>query len=75
MEPTAEEVFTSLEKNHQEATHNPAINHDAISIIKQADGNWKGWMWKNGNGVQSDGVIEVRDIGPETVLQRLLTHD
>lgn len=53
----------------------PSLNHNVISLIKQEDGNWKGYMFKNGNGVQPDGVIEVRDIGPETVLQLLLTHD
>lgn len=49
--------------------HNPFQNPDAISIVKQSDGNYKGWMNKNGK------IIEVREIGPETVLQRLLTHD
>ena len=48
--------------------YDPSKNPQAISIIKQPDGNWKGWMQKNGK------TIEVREVGPETVLQRLLTH-
>ncbi len=48
--------------------HDPSKNPKAISIIWQEDGNYKGWINKNGK------VIEIRDIGPETVLQRLLTH-
>lgn len=46
----------------------PNENHDVISLVKQADGNWKGWMWKH------DQLLEVRDIDPNTVLLRLLTH-
>lgn len=48
--------------------HNPEKNHDAISLIKQPDGNWKGYMHKNGK------LIEVREIDPQTALTRLLTH-
>ena len=44
-------------------------NSNAIVIEKQEDGNWKGWITKFGK------VIEVRAIGPETVLQLLLTHN
>jgi len=51
-----------------ETDHNPYTNKDAISIVKQPDGNWKGWMQRFGK------VVEVRDIGPETVLKLLLTH-
>ncbi len=47
----------------------PDLNENAISLIKQPDGNWIGRMQKSGT------VIEIRDIGPETVLQRLLTHE
>jgi hypothetical protein len=48
---------------------NPFHNPNAILIIKQKDGNYKGWMNKFGK------VVEVREIGPETVLQKLLTHE
>ena len=41
----------------------------AFLLAKQEDGNYKGWTWKYGK------MIEVRDVGPETVLQLLLTHD
>lgn len=46
----------------------PEKNADVIAIIKQADGNYIGYAQKFGK------VVQVRDIGPETVLQRLLTH-
>lgn len=46
----------------------PEKNPKAISIIQDKDGNWRGWINKFGK------VIEVRAIGPETVLQLLLTH-
>lgn len=36
----------------------------AIVLIEQEDGNWKGWYKDH----------EVRDIDPNTVLVRLLTH-
>ena len=45
----------------------PSLNENAISLIKQPDGNWIGQMQKFGT------VVEVRDVGPETVLQKLLT--
>jgi hypothetical protein len=45
----------------------PNKNHQAISIIEQDDGNWKGWMWRWGK------LVEVRDISPDAVLNRLLT--
>jgi hypothetical protein len=40
-----------------------------ITLELQADGNWIGTLTKN------DKTVTVRDIGPETVLQKLLTHD
>jgi hypothetical protein len=49
--------------------YSPEINDKAISIIQQEDGNWKGYTQKFGK------LIEVRDVGPDAVLQRLLTHD
>ncbi len=51
-----------------EVGFSPYDNPNAISIVKQPDGNWMGWMSKNGI------VVEVREVGPETVLQMLLTH-
>lgn len=49
--------------------YNPEKNHNAISLIKQEDGNWKGWMWKNGK------LLEERQGDPSTVLLLLLTHE
>ncbi len=51
-----------------ERVYDPASNHDAISIIRQLDGNWMGWMHKHGR------LVEVRDISPGMVLERLITH-
>lgn len=42
---------------------------DNIALIKQEDGNWKGYMTKFGK------LVEIRAVGPETVLQMLLVHD
>lgn len=46
----------------------PQKNHDAITIIKQQDGNWRGFMWKDGK------FIQVRQSDPGIVMQLLLTH-
>lgn len=48
---------------------NPEKNEKAISIIRQEDGNFKGWMQKDGK------MIEVRQYDPQIVLQMLLTHE
>lgn len=40
-----------------------------IVLEQQKDGNWKGTITKYGK------EITVREIGPETTLVRLLTHD
>ena len=40
-----------------------------ITIEEQEDGNWKGYMNKNGED------IEVRAGDPQTVLVMLLTHE
>lgn len=48
---------------------NPLVNHDAILIVKQEDGNWRGFMWKNNK------LIQARQVDPNTVLQLLITHE
>lgn len=48
---------------------NPLKNHDSIVIIKQSDGNWRGFMWK------IDKLVQVRQSDPNTVLQLLITHE
>lgn len=47
---------------------NPKSNKNVISIIKQEDGNYIGYMTKNGK------YITVRQGDPNTVLSLLLTH-
>lgn len=52
-----------------ETEYNPNKNHQAISIIKQPDGNWIGEAFVNG------GIISVRAGDPNTVVTLLITHD
>lgn len=40
-----------------------------ILMFEDSDGNWRGMMHKNGV------IVQERQIGPETVLQMLLTHE
>lgn len=49
--------------------YNPKKNHDAISILKQEDGNFIGYAYKFGK------VVSARQSDPVIVLQLLLTHD
>lgn len=49
-------------------TYNPAKNHNAISIILQPDGNYKGSMWKNGE------LKTARTNDPQILLQELITR-
>lgn len=49
--------------------HNPEKNEDAISLIRQKDGNWKGYAMRHGK------LVEVREIKPEDCLVKLLTHE
>lgn len=48
---------------------NPSKNPNAISIVQQADGNWKGYMFKFGK------IITVREVKPEDALLMLITHN
>lgn len=48
--------------------YNPEKNKDAISIIRQEDGNYKGYAQKDGK------LIEVRAGDPHTALEMLITH-
>ncbi len=48
---------------------NPMRNENAITIVKDRDGNYRGFMQKNGQFVQ------VRQGDPNTVLQLLITHE
>jgi hypothetical protein len=48
--------------------YNPETNPKAIFITQDEDGNWRGKTQRFGE------LVEVRDVGPVTVLQMLLTH-
>ena len=48
---------------------NPYKNPGVISLVKQSDGNWKGYYQKYGK------TLEVREIKPEDCLSKLLTHE
>lgn len=65
MKEIAEKIVQGL----KDQEFDPYKNPQAISIIQQEDGNWKGWMQKFGK------VVEVRMEGPETVLKALITHE
>ena len=41
---------------------------DEILLVRQKDGNWKGFMNREGN------PLEVREVDPYTCLTKLLTH-
>lgn len=58
----------TIEKD-EPTSYDPSKNHDAISIIKQTDGNWIGTAWKFGR------VVTAREIKPEDVLVKLMTHE
>ena len=45
------------------------IEDNVIIISKDDDGNWSGKMMRFGK------LVQVRDINPETVLGKLLTHN
>lgn len=47
---------------------NPLKNPNAILLVKQEDGNWRGFMNKSGK------VVQVRVVDPGTALQELITH-
>lgn len=49
--------------------YDPNKNPDAISLIKQADGNWIGIAQKFGK------MIKVREVKPEDCLIKIITHD
>ena len=64
----AEEIKKAEEiQGTKDQEFNPYKNDKAISIIQQADGNFRGWAQKNGK------MIDVREIKPEDCLGQLLT--
>ena len=52
----------------QEPIESPKVKENEILIVKQPDGNWKGYCNREGN------PLEVRDGDPYTCLTKLLTH-
>lgn len=48
---------------------NPSINKDAITIIKQPDGNYRAFMWLHGK------LTQIRAGDPNTALNMLITHE
>lgn len=52
---------------HQQTKESPIVEGE-IRLIKQTDGNWKGYLLR---GKQ---LLEVREIDPQTCLVKLLTH-
>lgn len=47
---------------------NPLQNKNAILLVKQEDGNWRGFIWKG------DKLIQARQGDPQTVMTLLITH-
>ncbi len=54
---------------NEEIDFNPTTNPNVMTLVRQKDGNWKGYMQKFGT------LVEVRDIDPQTVVVRLITHE
>jgi len=48
---------------------NPLSNKDAILLVKQEDGNWRGFAWKH------DKLVQCRVSDPNTALNVLITHE
>lgn len=64
------DMVDNLSKQKLEKTEfSPLKNHDAISVIKQPDGNWGGTMVKDGK------IVQIRQGDPLTVVGLLLTTD
>lgn len=67
------EKLEQLAANHLgykkgDSSFHPAINPNVISLVRQEDGNYKGYCQKNGK------FLEVREQDPNTALVALLTH-
>jgi hypothetical protein len=48
--------------------YNPETNPNVISIVRQEDGNYKGYTQKFGK------LVEVREVKPEDCVVKLITH-
>ena len=56
-----------MSKMLQTSKESPKVKEGEIFLVRQDDGNWKGFILKQGN------PVEVRDIDPYTCLTLLLT--
>ena len=59
---------TNVKNSEVKEYHNPFENPNAISLVKQSDGNWMGYAQRFGK------VVEVREVKPEDCLLKLITH-
>lgn len=57
------------EEKLKKVVWNPTRDDKVISIIRQKDGNYRGFMQKNGK------LVQVRQGDPNTVLSLLLTSN
>jgi hypothetical protein len=53
---------------HQQTKESPKVKENEILLVKQEDGNWRGYMNRQGN------PLTVREVDPQTCLIRLMTH-
>lgn len=65
----AERGYTKPEQPNEENAAQNIKEPNEIFLKQAPDGNWLGYMEKRGE------IIQVREIGPETALQKLLTHE
>jgi TATA-box binding protein (TBP) (component of TFIID and TFIIIB) len=47
----------------------PENNPDVISLLKRPDGNWRGFLFKNGK------MVQTRAGSPQEALEALITAD
>ena len=52
----------------QQTKESIVLTENEIRLIKQSDGNWKGYL------LRGKELLEVREIDPQTCLVRLMTH-
>lgn len=67
IEKLKELCLEHLEIKSDSDIYSPEKNMGVISLIRQEDGNWKGYMQKNGK------LIESREIDPTYALQAVMT--
>lgn len=60
--------FQYLEIKSDSDIWNPHINANVITLVRQPEGHYKGYIQKGGV------VVESRELIPEHALQALLTH-